>query len=595
MSEVSVKQESRLTQSMLFRLLPAQMIMPAMTSVISIANGIIAGQYIEERAVGVVGLYYVVLRIIEAVTLVLLAGSVVMCGRSMGEGDIEKTNDIFSVNLIVTFFLGIGLTLTELFFAGPIAVLLGASGDLAVQLEKYIRGMAIGIIPFMMGRQLSSFLQLERRSGRIYTAVTVMLVSNVALDVVFVVFLNMGIQGLALATSISNWLYFVVMLTYYFTKNAQLRFTFSSKGMQYLLKMVSIGASEAVLSFACSIENLLVNRIILAYAGESALSAFSSVMMAMQLIISYSMGLGNALRSLASISLGEKDKDALIALKRIVLRKAFPLSFAVAGILMLITFPLPALYFSSGSEAFMMARKLFLVICSTEPILLILFVISNYLQAKEHRVYCSVLSIYDGLVSVLVPTAILTPVMGFAGVCIALPIGYLSTFLLSVVYCIIYNRGIPRTSEQILFLKPGFGAAEKDRFTREITSMADVEQMSMDVNDFCLKHNMSAEDSNHAAVCLEELASNVILHGFTKDKKKNHIIQARVVYDRSEKEPSFILRIKDDCVRFNPQERAGQTRGDSIEKNLGIKMVLNVAKEVTYQSFIGLNVLTIRI
>lgn len=595
MSEKFIKAESRLTQSMLFRLLPAQMIMPAMTSVISIANGIIAGQYIEERAVGVVGLYSVILRIIEAITLVLLAGSVVMCGRSMGEGNIEKTDNIFSVNLIVTFFLAVGITLVELFFASPLAAVLGATGDLALQLEKYIRGMAIGVFPFMMGRQLSSFLQLERRSERIYAAISVMLVSNVALDILFVVSMKMGIQGLALATSISNWLYFLVMVSYYFTKNAQLHFTFSSKGFQYLLKMVSIGASEAVLSFAFSIENLLMNRIILAYAGESALSAFASVMMAMQLIISYAMGVGNALRSLASISLGEKDKDALIALKRVVLRKALPLSFLVAGILMLITLPLPSLYFKDGCETFKMARSLFLIMCSTEPLLLILFVISNYLQAKEHRVYCSILSIYDGLCSALIPAMILAPSMGVTGIWISSPIGYVTTFLLSAIYCIIYNRGIPRTDEQILFLKPGFGAAEKDRFARDIKSIKDVENLSIDVNEFCLNHDMSAEDSNHAAVCVEELASNVIIHGFTKDKKKSHLIQVRVVYDRSGKEPSLILRIKDDCVRFNPQERASQTRGNDIEKNIGIKLVMNVAKEVTYQSFIGLNVLTIRI
>ena len=595
MSEKFIKAESRLTQSMLFRLLPAQMIMPAMTSVISIANGIIAGQYIEERAVGVVGLYSVILRIIEAITLVLLAGSVVMCGRSMGEGNIEKTDNIFSVNLIVTFFLAVGITLVELFFASPLAAVLGATGDLALQLEKYIRGMAIGVFPFMMGRQLSSFLQLERRSERIYAAISVMLVSNVALDILFVVFMKMGIQGLALATSISNWLYFLVMVSYYFTKNAQLHFTFSSKGFQYLLKMVSIGASEAVLSFAFSIENLLMNRIILAYAGESALSAFASVMMAMQLIISYAMGVGNALRSLASISLGEKDKDALIALKRVVIRKALPLSFAVAVGLIIITFPLPSLYFQNGSEAFKLARSLFLIMCSTEPLLLILFSISNYLQAKEHRVYCSILSIYDGLCSALIPAMILAPSMGVTGIWISSPIGYVTTFLLSAIYCIIYNRGIPRTDEQILFLKPGFGASEKDRFARDIKSIKDVEKLSMDVNEFCLKHDMSAEDSNHAAVCIEELASNVIIHGFTKDKKKNHLIQVRVVYDSSEKEPSLILRIKDDCVRFNPQERASQTRGNDIEKNLGIKLVMNVAKEVTYQSFIGLNVLTIRL
>ena len=106
---------------------------------------------------------------------------------------------------------------------------------------------------------------------------------------------------------------------------------------------------------------------------------------------------------------------------------------------------------------------------------------------------------------------------------------------------------------------------------------------------FQLLH-MSKKTSYYAALCLEEMAVNVVSHGFHADAKK-HSANALVAF----KGGNIILRIKDDCVRFNPQERASQTRGNDIEKNIGIKLVMNVAKEVTYQSFIGLNVLTIRI
>lgn len=593
MPEQTVKQKIGLSESLLFRLLPAQMLMPAVTSVIAIINGIIAGQFIEEKAVGVVGLYAVVSRVIEAVALVLLAGSVVMCGRSMGEGDTEKTDRIFSVNLILSFVLGILFTAVCFLFAGPLAALLGAKGDLAGQLESYIYGMAIGIVPFMLGRQIASFLQLERKGNFIYAAVGVMLAVNVALDVYFVVFNGMGIRGLALATSISNWLYFAVMVSYYFSKQAQLHFSLSAKGFHFLPEIVSIGASEAFLSFAISVESLILNRVILAYAGENALSAFSSVMMAMNLIISYGMGVGNVVRSLASISLGEEDKDELFALKHAVLTKAFPLGFAVAVVLFFITLPLPGLYFRTGSETYVMARQFFTVLCACIPILVLVFTVSNYLQAKKHRVYSMFLSFYDGLVSVVVPCLLLTPLFGATGMWISYPIGFTCTLLVSVIYCCIYNRGIPRNQDEMLFLKPDFGVKEENRLIRDLHSIDEVSAMSQEVQQFCLDHKMDPELANHAAVCMEEMASNVILHGFTKDKKR-HNLQVRVVF-LGGKEPSVLLRIKDDCVRFNPQERAQQTgKGDPL-KNLGIRMVMSIAKEVTYQSFVGLNVLTVRI
>ena len=75
-----------------------------------------------------------------------------------------------------------------------------------------------------------------------------------------------------------------------------------------------------------------------------------------------------------------------------------------------------------------------------------------------------------------------------------------------------------------------------------------------------------------AGLFLEEMAGNVVEHGFTKDDKK-HTVDIRVVH----KNEDVILRIKDDCVPFDPGERQ------------------KMAESVQYQNILGLNVLTIRI
>ena len=57
--------------------------------------------------------------------------------------------------------------------------------------------------------------------------------------------------------------------------------------------------------------------------------------------------------------------------------------------------------------------------------------------------------------------------------------------------------------------------------------------------------------------------------------------------------------IKDDCVPFDPGERLKMTSDESIGedpmKNIGIRMVYKIAKEVQYQNVLGLNVLTLKI
>ena len=79
-------------------------------------------------------------------------------------------------------------------------------------------------------------------------------------------------------------------------------------------------------------------------------------------------------------------------------------------------------------------------------------------------------------------------------------------------------------------------------------------------------------------------------HGFPKDRK-NHTADIRVVY----KDGGVLLRIRDDCIPFDPKERAAMFATDAPEKNIGIRMIYSMAKDIRYQNILGLNVLTIQI
>jgi len=85
------------------------------------------------------------------------------------------------------------------------------------------------------------------------------------------------------------------------------------------------------------------------------------------------------------------------------------------------------------------------------------------------------------------------------------------------------------------------------------------------------------------------MAGNVVRHGFRADSKSHQVIVSVIL-----KNDSLLLRIKDDCIPFDPKERASQFSDESPEKNIGIRMVMKLADDVTYQNLLGLNVLTIR-
>lgn len=69
-----------------FKLLPVQAAIIAMGGINSIVDGVAAARFISPDTVGVVGLYYSMLRILEATGSILLGGTAVFSGKYLGSG-----------------------------------------------------------------------------------------------------------------------------------------------------------------------------------------------------------------------------------------------------------------------------------------------------------------------------------------------------------------------------------------------------------------------------------------------------------------------------------------------------------------------------
>ena len=71
------RRDDEILSALFFRLLPVQVGLVAMESINAIIDGVVAARFIDPAAVGVIGLYYTVLRILEAIGGLLLSGTAV--------------------------------------------------------------------------------------------------------------------------------------------------------------------------------------------------------------------------------------------------------------------------------------------------------------------------------------------------------------------------------------------------------------------------------------------------------------------------------------------------------------------------------------
>ena len=87
---------------------------------------------------------------------------------------------------------------------------------------------------------------------------------------------------------------------------------------------------------------------------------------------------------------------------------------------------------------------------------------------------------------------------------------------------------------------------------------------------------------------VEEMTVNILEHGFTKDKL-DHNVDVRVVLE----EDCRVIRIRDNCIQFDPTSYLELHQSDDPAAHIGLRMVMGMVKEANYVNTLGLNNLSL--
>jgi anti-sigma regulatory factor (Ser/Thr protein kinase) len=294
---------------------------------------------------------------------------------------------------------------------------------------------------------------------------------------------------------------------------------------------------------------------------------------------------------LFSISIGEEDRRSLIDVMKIVMTKGMLVVAGIVALLIILADPLTRFFYHDPSDpVYGMTMMGFRIL----PLCMLLSVwsltYSCYAQAAEKKKMSIVLPVVDGFAGVVLFSLLLIPAGGINGLYVSNVLnGFLCALVIAAGAWIVLKR-FPRTLEDQMAIPKAFGAEDNERIDITVRSMDEVMQVSMRVVEFCEKRGVDRRRSFLSGLCMEEMAGNIVSHGFTKDQKK-HSVDIRVIH----KGDDVILRIRDNCRAFNPSEHARLMDPGEMGKNVGIRLVYGMARSVSYQNLLGMNVLTMRI
>jgi anti-sigma regulatory factor (Ser/Thr protein kinase) len=264
---------------------------------------------------------------------------------------------------------------------------------------------------------------------------------------------------------------------------------------------------------------------------------------------------------------------------------------ALAAVVFLCARYIAVLFVPDGGEAQSMALAFVRCYAICLPFLAFNVTMANYLQVVSRTLDANIVNIDIEVVFTALAAYLLSSFLGAAGVWIAYAAGQavLSLFL---VLRMLLSRDSGRTGlESHMLLPKDFGIPAHDCIERSLHSVDEVVALSGEVVPFCAERGIAVKTANRLALCIEEMAGNVIEHGFADGKP--HHLDVRVLV----KDGTVVLRLRDDCSKFDLREKAASWQPDPEhpERNIGIRMIMRVAKDVAYTNTMNTNNLIITI
>ena len=587
-----MKADARMVTKTMFRLLPIQVVLAAVGSVNSIVSTFFASNYVGVNAMAAVGLFFPLNLFIGAVSIMLVGGATILCGSYMGKNQQDSLQNAYSLDMVISFL--VSAVLTVLFVVFSVFDLTGIftkDPEVRPLFNRYLLGQAVGVMPLLIGNQLASFLALENRGKRTVIASLVYIAMNLVLNYVFVKVLRLEAFGLAMASSLGLWVFFAIQAQYFASGKSHMHLRIRKLDWKDSLKIIRTGIPGAASQGYQTIRVFTLNWLMATFVGKAGISAYTASGNLIVLFWAIPSGMLAVSRLMMSVSKGEEDRQTLTDVMRVMFRRYLLLMGLVCAAIISCAVPLTRILFRDPTDpVYNMTLWGVRLLPLCMPLSIICMHFSCYGETSGRHALVHVLALLDGVVCVVAFSALTIRTLGMNGIYLSMTFNGIVTTLVIIGYAWKKRRHFPHSMDDLMVIPEDFGVSEDERMDLSIANIGEVVTISQKVQDFCLERGIDRRRSYLAGLSMEEMAGNIVEHGFEKDNKK-HYVDIRVVH----KDDDVILRIKDDCVPFDPGERIKMAENDDLTRNIGIKMVFRISKDVQYQNILGLNVLTIRI
>lgn len=494
-------------------------------------------------------------------------GGSVLCSIAKADFDDGKANTIFTVALLSNVIIGLAIAVSCLLFSHEFTQILCHSPPLMPFVQQYLLLYIIGVPSLCYIACMAYFIKSYGFIKLQFWTFLISNIINVIGDILFMKYMNLGIVGAGLATSVGFIVGSIIITSYFFHPKRSIKLI-KVKGSAFVKALGTIcktGFSSSARHLYDSIKFVFINYLLTIVIGTVGLEAFNMCNNMLFIVMIFILGTIQSIVPIVSVYFKEEDYRgvAYVCKKSVKIIIGFGLFFSV----LFYIFPNISLYLFNvhnpdSVPVIMNAVRLY-SLCFIGYAITNLYVF--YAQSAQFIKLSNTVALLEGLVLPLFFVYLFSYFWGVNGIWIA----FTASELLTILYIFINSRYMSKKTDGEL---SGFflNRHNEDKNVFEYTikgTMEDVEGLLKIVKEATSYSNLS----KLVGLAIEEMLVNII--------EINDVIDLIDIIVRDKKD-SMVISLKYSGIVYNP------LKDDNSDK---LSILAEYADNIDYSQILELN------
>ena len=234
---------------------------------------VVVGRFSGSQSLAAVGSTTALINVFTNLFIGISLGTNVLAARFYGAGKTKEMSETVHTSIALALISGVAMAVIGLIFSRWSLEVMGTPENVIAQATLYMQIYFLGMPFFMVYNYGAAILRAVGDTKRPLFYLIISGVINAVLNMILVIFFHMAVEGVAIATVISQLISCILVLRCLYRSEGsyQLRFSKLTMKKAYLMQIFQVGVPAGIQSTVINFSNALL---------QSSVNSFGSVAMA---------------------------------------------------------------------------------------------------------------------------------------------------------------------------------------------------------------------------------------------------------------------------------------------------------------------------